>query len=82
MDFVRLILFQSLLNIKKTIDESELALDEFEHIKSNDFMDVYLKLGSDFDKKCPFSKVFYTFDGGKYSADEILYILSNVDLRT
>ena len=45
-------------------------------------MDVYLKLGSDFDKKCPFSKVFYTFDGGKYSADEILYILSNVDLRT
>ncbi len=67
--------------IKQVIEEAEEELEEFDHIKTNEFMDVYMRLGSKYHDKCPYSKVFYKFDCRRYTADDLLFILSNLDLR-
>ena len=44
-------------------------------------MKIYMKIGSQANSDCPYSKGYYYFDPDKYSCDDILFYLTNVDLR-
>ena len=45
-------------------------------------MDVYIREGSHYDARCPFSKVFYRFPANEFEPEHLLHVLADSEARS